>query len=220
MCITMTPEDNFGGNNEVFRKCLSCVSNTLFSFMDKEKSLESFSPLGPYSASKPFSIKNFTNLDLTFSSAKNFILSTSLEHDNSSMRGSLCSEAQCGIDVCFGERRVVLQDFSNCFSALQHLQNLPNHDSGSFESGGSTTNLSVCNDIIIDFDYHNLYSREEVYKDFDFTPIRYNSDEEIDNYSSELISLNSSLSMFSNFLTNSLSSMKNNICSNYINVIL
>jgi len=171
MRITITPEESFGGNNDVFKKCLSCVNNTLLSLIAKENSLESLSPLGPYFVSKPFSIKNLTTRDLMFSSVKNFILFKLFEQNNSLVGDSLCSETQCGVDVCFGEGGVIYKDFFNCFSTLQHLQNLPDHDSGAFKSWSSSANLSICNDILIDFDSHEIDSGGEVYKDFDLIPI-------------------------------------------------
>ena len=130
------------------------------------------------------SLRNFTNLNLTFSSAKNFILLESLKHNNSLVSDSLCSEIQCSFDMCLGERRIVFQDFLNCFSSFEHLQNLPDHDSGVFEGGGSTTDLSVCDNILIDFNSHAIKGYNTLFKDFELMPVTqvYNSYNDKDIY--------------------------------------
>lgn len=47
-------------------------------------------------------------------------------------------------------------DFLNRHPSFKHFQDLPDHYSCAFESGLSVANLSVCNNIFVNFDSHNI----------------------------------------------------------------
>ena len=57
--------------------------------------------------------------------------------------------------MLLGKRgKVIGNKFSSCFSGGQHFQNLPNHNSGSFESKFAMADGRVSDDVLVDSDSH------------------------------------------------------------------
>jgi len=53
--------------------------------------------------------------------------------------------------MLFSQRGEILQNLFDTFSSSQHTQNLPDHNSGSFEGKLSVADIGISNDIFVDF---------------------------------------------------------------------
>ena len=142
-------------------KCLSRVISNLCS--DKVSSNTSpFSiPLGDNLTSCPNLDKKENKPLCTFSSNKNFILG------RDKFETSFCelsSKLQSCFDVLFNQGRVCFKDFFCSSSIFEHFQNYRNHDSCTFESRLSMANIGINNDIIINFDSHEINNDSSVFK--------------------------------------------------------
>ena len=94
----------------------------------------------------PYLVKNF------FSSPKASQSLPTTNGDKNSLLDHLSSVAESSFNMVFGERRKIPQDLLNGFSSGQHSQNLPDHNSGSLESGLTMTNFRISNDVLVNFD--------------------------------------------------------------------
>jgi len=115
-------------------------------------------------------VKNENKPLCTFSSNKNLIL-----HRKQILSSDFCGEFQGSIDMLLGQGRVSFNDFSDRSSSLQHLQNKINHNSSSLKSGFSMTNLTVNDNVLINFNSHKNINEQEVYKDFELMLIKNSS---------------------------------------------
>ena len=81
------------------------------------------------------------------------------------------NKTSCILQGCFdvsrSERREIFNNFVNTGSGFQHFENLPDHDSCSFESRLSMTDFTVCNNIFINFGSHGNFIKEVLFKYFD-----------------------------------------------------
>ena len=152
------PEDSEGECNEVFEKSESCVNKILFSTSAIENNNESLIPLGHSLTSCPDSFRKETSLALMFSSAKILIF-----RDDNSFTGKFpCGQMQCGFDMLYSERRIIIQNILSFGASFKHLKNLPNHYSCVPESWLSMTDAWICNDVFADV-HNNIYSCQ-IYK--------------------------------------------------------
>ena len=147
------------------RKSSSLVTNTRFSNLENSANFPFDSPFGFDIASYPLEIKKVNKSLFTFSSNRNLVVCW--DDNIISSFGNISCELQGCFDMFFCKRDYETgDDIINRDSCFKHLQNLPDHDSGSFESRLSMANLSVCDNILIYFNSHNLDDEEEVYKYF------------------------------------------------------
>lgn len=65
------------------------------------------------------------------------------------------------------QRRECLENFFNTYASLQHLQNLPHHNSCSLESRGASADFAVRNNEFVDFDSHNTDNDNPLFKTFE-----------------------------------------------------
>ncbi len=173
--LNQTTENIFSlGNKLGLLKCLSFVNNTLSSDLEIDANLPFENPFGAVIELYPLDLKNCNNsLSRVFSSIRNFGLSFWKSDDDilaTSCDGSRIMKG-C-FDMFFSQGREGFQYFFNRSSIFEHFQDLPDHDSCSFESGCSTTNLTICNNIIINFNSHNVNDKDKVYKDFGLMPVK------------------------------------------------
>ncbi|MBI2647165.1 hypothetical protein HYW99_01695, partial [Candidatus Woesearchaeota archaeon] len=145
-------------------KCLSRVISNLCSDKVSLKTSPFSMPLGDNLTSCPNLDKKENNPLCTFSSNKNFILS------RDKFETSFCeldSKFQGSFDMLFTQRRVSFKDFLMSSSIFEHFQNYRNHDSCSFESGLSMTDIGVNNNVVINFNSHNANNDNPLFKTFE-----------------------------------------------------
>ena len=100
-------------------------------------------------------LRNPSNLLLTFSSSRNLSWEGDVNGDIISTSGQISSVVQSSLDVLLSQRREILNNLLDGDSTFQHLQYLPNHNPGPFESGLSMADFTVRNNILINFDSLN-----------------------------------------------------------------
>ena len=149
-------------------KSQSLVTNILCSDLENPASSPFESFFGLKITSKSF-LRNYNNSFLTFSSSRNL---SSLSFDVDDDIVTPFSEASCILQSCFNmlfcERyKEGVKNFFDRSSIFQHLQNLPDHNSCSFESGLAMTNFSVCNNEFIYFNSHDIKDDNKIFKSFD-----------------------------------------------------
>ena len=147
-------------------KSSSFVINTLFSDFENEANLPLVSPFGFEIISNPYFLRNFSNLNFTFSSLRN-LTDRDAELDIVSPSHKVSSILKSCLYMLFSQRRIIFNNLFVCHSAFQHFQNLPNHDSCSFESWLSMTYFAVGDNIFIYFNSHNINHRKGVFKFFE-----------------------------------------------------
>ncbi len=138
----------------VSRKSASLVINNLCSLTADFKTSPFEMVLGDSLTSCPKSERNENNPLCTFSSNKNFILSRDRNHEISF--SDLGGEVQSSTDMTLSQGRVCIKDFISSGFIFEHFKDYRNHDSGPFESGLPMTYFGVNNDIVINFNSHNL----------------------------------------------------------------
>ena len=148
-------------------KSQSLVTNTLCSDLENSANFPFESPLGFEIISNPCCLRNTSNLFFTFSSLGNLGFEGDTELDIISASGQISSILQSCQDVFFIYSWVVIEDFINAHSSVEHFQNLPDHNSCSFEGGLSMTDFTICDNIIINFNSHKINNDEELYKHFE-----------------------------------------------------
>src|SRR4030042_4667007 len=127
---------------EEYVKSQSLVTNTLFSNFENSANLPFEIPLGFEIISNPCCLRNTSNLLFTFSSLRN-LTERDAELDIISTPHKTCCILQCCFDMFFSNSGIIFKDFINCHSSFEHLQDLPDHDSSTFESRLSMKNFSV-----------------------------------------------------------------------------
>jgi len=133
------------------QKSESLVTKTRFSLNDNKANILSGDPLGASLTSIFCDFRNVKSSFRTFSSSSS--LSFGVDNDIvflSNRRGV----TQSGADMIFGERGKGLQNFSCGFAGRQHLQNLPDHNTGVFESWLAMADTRVGYDVVVDSDSH------------------------------------------------------------------
>jgi len=81
--------------------------------------------------------------------------------------GNAGSIVQSRFNMLFGENwKIVFDDFLLRNASAKQFENLPEHDSCSFESRSSSTNLAVCSNVPVDFNSHENYWYYGVFKHF------------------------------------------------------
>jgi len=153
------------GNFDGSVKCLSFVTSTLCSDLENAANLPLESPFGSDIMSNPRWVRNTSNLFFTFSSLRN-LTNRDGELDIVSASCEVCGILKGCQDVFSSNSWMVLEDFFNAHSSMKHFKNLPDHNSSSLESRGSTADFAVCYNILVDFDSHGSYDRKSVYKFF------------------------------------------------------
>ncbi len=167
-CITKTimPEYSLGGNKEVLRKSESRETIMALSLFAKDANLPLEMPLGVYSASNPFDISNFLRDLGIFSSSRNFEsdMMFSLDKPGSIIQGSANHlPSQAGI---------FFHEILNTFSGREQFNDVTYQNPSAFESRLAMTNLTVCDDILINFNPHNETEGRVLFKDFALLPIK------------------------------------------------
>lgn len=157
-------------------KSSSLVTNTLSSDLESNANLPFEIPFGLKLASYPSDSKNFNNTFFTFSSSRNLsFLKGDCDFDIISSSSEISSIMQSCLDMplCEGCQETCNYLF-NRHSSFNHFQNLPDHDSGAFESGLAVANFTVRNNELIDFNSHNDNEGKAVYKDYgEWLEVRY-----------------------------------------------
>src|SRR3989344_6087055 len=165
--LNQTTENIFSfGKCSESAKSSSLVINALCSDFEKEANLPLASPLGFETVSTPCSLINFSSLLSTFSSDRNLI-----ERDAELDIVSTSHQTGCIMQGCFNmifvDRGECFKNLFNGYSCFEHFQNLPDHNPCTFESRLATTNLRVCNKVLINFNSHcNNKNSKELYKLF------------------------------------------------------
>ena len=81
--------------------------------------------------------------------------------------GNAGSIVQGCFNMLFGEHwKIIFDDFLLRNASAKQFENLPEHDSCSFESRGSSANLAVSDNVLVDFNSHEIDSGYPVFKDF------------------------------------------------------
>ena len=69
--------------------------------------------------------------------------------------------------MLFGDSRMVVKDFFDAHSSMEHLQNLPDHNSCALESRSPTANFAVRNNVFVDFNSHTINNDNPLFKSYD-----------------------------------------------------
>jgi len=150
-------------------KSQSLVTNTLCSDFENSASSPFESPLGFDIISNPCCLRNTSNLLFTFSSLRNLGFERDTELDIISTSSQISSILKSCQDVFFSYSWVVIEDFINAHCSVEHFQDLPDHNPGSFESGLSMTDFTICNNKFIYFDSHCIEQKDDkLFKSFDY----------------------------------------------------
>jgi len=165
--LNQTTENIFSfGYRDLSVKSQSLVINTLFSDLENSANLPFASPLGFDIMSNPCLVRNISNLLFTFSSLRNLTdWDTKLDIISSSHKTS-CILQGC-LNMLFNDSGIIFEDFINAHPSFKHLQDLPDHDSGAFESRLSVTNFTVCNDVFVYLNSHNIVNVKDIYKAYE-----------------------------------------------------
>ena len=143
-----------------FKKSESFVNKILFCFNAYKNKCEFFNPFEAYAMSMPSEERNFTNLNLTFSSAKILI-----DWDKSFTGHFFSSKMQGRFNMNSGQRRIIAQNFPYCLSIFKHFQNLPYHYSSAFKGQFPMTNFRVRNNILINHNgFHSHFHNNKLFK--------------------------------------------------------
>ncbi len=166
--LNQTIENIFSlGNNDELVKCLSLVIMTLCSEMENSANLPLESPFSLNVTSYPSDFRRINNSFFMFSSNKNL---GSFLWDNSDIifaSGNYSCIMQGCFDVFFSEwDEKGIHDFFDGNSSLEHLENLPNHNSRAFEGWHATTDFTINYNIFINFYSHNFWNACHIFKDF------------------------------------------------------
>jgi len=148
-------------------KSQSLVTNILCSDLENSANLPFESPLGLDTISNPCCLRNVSNLLFTFSSLRNLGFEGDTELDIISTSSQISSILKSCQDMFFGYSRVVIEDFINAHSSVEHLKDLPYHDSCALESGLSMADFAVGDNILVNFDSHSNNNDNPIYKTFD-----------------------------------------------------
>ena len=157
------------GNLSGSAKWKSLVTKTLFSDLENAANSPLARPLGLNVESYPAEFRNLSSSFFTFSSNRN-LNSVSLISDDDVVF-PLCYHAcimQGCLDVLSCEGCHKACDYLlDRHSSLEHLQDLPDHDSCALESRGAAADFAVRNDVFVDFDSHNWDKENALFKGFD-----------------------------------------------------
>ncbi|MFH1152107.1 MAG: hypothetical protein V1788_03225 [Nanoarchaeota archaeon] len=157
--LNKTSENIFYLVNSI--KSSSLVTNILCSDLENAANLPLESPFGLKATSYFIEIKKFNNSFFTFSSKRNL----SWDDDIVSASSDICCILQSCLNMFFCERSYECCNyFFNGNSSFKHFQDLPDHYSGSFESGLSMTDFTVNDNVIINFNSHNDSNNSEYLK--------------------------------------------------------
>ncbi len=149
----MMPEYSEGGKILVLEKSPSCVKMIRDFFLAESANSKSLDPFSTNFTSCPHCMSSFAKRNFTFSSTKNF-MKLFAQHFNSVFFSRAGGAGESGMDMPDSKSRIVLEDFLNCFASRQHIQNKPDHNSGSFESELSVAYGWIGDDVFIDNDNH------------------------------------------------------------------
>ncbi len=163
-------------------KCLSLVINNLCSDEASLRTSPFSKDFGDNLTSCPNLVRKGSSPICTFSSLqnsknfdshqkleeflrnKNFILFNDRNYKTSF--GELGSEVQGGFNVAFSKGRICFEDFFNRSAVVEHFQDYGNHNSSAFESRLAMADFAVNNNVITNFNSHNVNDKDKVYKDF------------------------------------------------------
>jgi len=143
------------GNKTESVKSESFVTSTRFSDFESDANLPFEMPSGLIITLNPFELRNLSNLLLTFSSRRNLSFDGDGEDDIISTSGQISSVVQSSLNMLGSQRREILNNLFDGNFTFQHLQYLPDHNSGSFKGGLSMANLRVNNNMFANFNSHN-----------------------------------------------------------------
>ena len=162
--LNKTTENIFSfGNFEESVKCQSLVINTLCSDLENAANLPLESPFGLDIVSNPRCVRNTSNLFFTFSSLRN-LTEWDGELDIVSAPREICCILKGCQDMLFSDSWMVLKDFFSAHSSMEHLKDLPDHDSCALESRSSTADFAVPDNVFVDFDSHIANNEKGIFK--------------------------------------------------------
>ena len=160
---TTIPKCSLGGNSFLLRKCLSNVNITRNSDLAILDNCLSVEPKGAFLTSCPCFINNSVTCFGKFSSERNFNLF--LEENMFFFSDEFRSISHNREDSGLCERwKIILKDFIDTDPCSEQFQNLPNHNSCSFKGRSSATNFTVNNNVVINFNSHDVNKEKEYLK--------------------------------------------------------
>ena len=151
---------------ENLRKSSSLVTNTRFSDLESSANFPFESLFGFDITSTPCCLRNLSNLLSTFSSKRNLTLVVDVNNDIFFTPCQISCILQSCSDVFFSQRGESFKNFFKRSSIFEHFQDLPDHNSGAFESGFPMADFTICDDIFVNFDSHIAYNDDTLFKDF------------------------------------------------------
>ncbi|MEK6984156.1 MAG: LamG-like jellyroll fold domain-containing protein [Nanoarchaeota archaeon] len=181
--INTMPEYFLGGNNKTLPKCLSKDKITLFSKLASLAISSSSDLKGAFFTSKPSFLSNSTIFSGTFSSEYSFNL---LEDDIFFFFNQLRGIVQSRENGFFGKSgEVIFNDSIWCDTSSQQVNYLPDHNSSSLEGRFTMTDFAVNDNILVDFDSHEINNGDVIFKDSENQ-----SDDQMHELKDEIIDIN------------------------------
>jgi len=160
---TTIPECSLGGKSFLFRKCLSKVNMTRDSDLAILDNCLSVEPKETSLILCPCFINDLITSFGKFSSERNFslFLEKNIFLFSDEFR-SICHNRE---DSLFCERwKIILENFINANTCSEQFQNLPDHDSCSFECRSSATDFRVNDNVIINLNSHEFSNPDNYLK--------------------------------------------------------
>jgi len=143
------------------QKSESLVTNTRCSLSENKDKYLSDAPGGAFLTSQPVESNKSKSSARTFSSSNSLGLSVD---DDIVFFGDSSGVIKGGREVSFSQGRESFKNTGESFPAGKYLQNLPDHNSGAFESGFAVADSRIGDNIFIDSDGHkneiNNYSTD------------------------------------------------------------
>ena len=154
--ITEQESKNLGETNMCHLvKSQSWVMTTLSSESACEKTSPFLDPPGVNFTSCPNFLKKENNPRWTFSSNRNFIELFSQYAQKLGIKFSFFQNSgsviQSSLDMFDGKGGEGCSNFLDSSSFSEHIQNLPDHNSGSFESGLAVADIGVSDNVFVEF---------------------------------------------------------------------
>lgn len=182
--INTIPRYFSGGNLNMSPKCLSNVINTLLSEVAVDIICSSEVDCGA-DLTSCFSLINFTNLAGIFSSQRIFSLECSEEDLRIFVEKAALVERNISLSLeylrgmnkrgkngFFGEfGKIVFENLSYRNSCSKQFNNLPDHNSGAFESWLPMADFAVSDNVFVNFDSHDSMNINEIYKTFGLSKV-------------------------------------------------
>ena len=134
-------------------KSLSLVTTTRFSFKDRDDKNLSDVLLGKILTSNPSDIKVSASSARTFSSSKKRKFGID---DDIMIFGNGAGIGKGSLDMPNMKGREGLDNRLWSFSSGEHLENLPDHNAGSFKGGFSVADFGIGDDVFVEDNFHSV----------------------------------------------------------------